>query len=74
MRVTRERFCPHRPRIPARIDEVAVPTHGRVGDVFYRHARSGLSVAMSSRVSPPAACRIDPASGAFADPRGDLVH
>jgi hypothetical protein len=74
MRATREGFCSHRPRIPARIDEVAVPAHGRVGDVFHRHARSGLSLAMSSLVSSPATCRFDPASGAFAGLRGDLVH
>jgi hypothetical protein len=75
MRGTREGFCSHRPRTPTGIDdEIAVPAHGRVGDVFCRHARSGLSLAMSSRVSPPAACRFDPASGAFAGFRRDLAH
>jgi len=73
MRGTREGFCSHRPRIPARIDEVAAPPTATSGDVFYRPARSGLSLAMSSRVSPRTACRFDPAFGAFADLRRDLV-
>ena len=52
--------------------------HLKVGDIdsarMLRHARSSLTRAMASRVSPPAACRFDPASGAFADLRRDLVH
>jgi hypothetical protein len=34
MQVMGKEFCPNRPRIPTRIDEVAVPAPGRVGDVL----------------------------------------
>ena len=69
-RVTRKGVCPRPPRIPARIDEVAVPAHGRVGGVFYGRERPGLSLAKSSPVSrrpPPAASIRRPACSPTCD-------
>jgi len=65
MRWTGEGVCPHLPRIPARIDEVAVPAHS--------HVRRRLLPPRAFQpelggVEPGVAARgFDPASGAFAD-------
>jgi len=66
MPVTREGVCPHRPRIPARIDGVAVPATA-TSTTSSRHARSGLTRAMASRVSPPAASIRHPARSPTCD-------
>jgi prolyl oligopeptidase len=68
--VTREGVYSHLLRIPAgtdRIEDVALPAHGHIGDVFTDARVPGLSLSMSSWVSPPTEYRFDPASGAFAD-------
>ena len=68
--VVRQGVYSHLLRIPAgtdRIDEVALPAHGHVGEVFTDARVAGLTLEMSSWVSPPTLYRLDPASGAFAD-------
>jgi prolyl oligopeptidase len=68
--VVRQGVYSHLLRIPAgtdRIDEVALPEHGHIGDVFTDARVPGLTLAMSSWVSPPTEYRFDPASGAFVD-------
>ena len=68
--VTREGVYSHLLRIPAgtdKIEDVALPAHGHIGDVFTDARVPGLSLMMSSWVSPPMEYRFDPAAGAFAD-------
>ncbi|HLZ84819.1 MAG TPA: prolyl oligopeptidase family serine peptidase, partial [Caulobacteraceae bacterium] len=68
--VVRQGVYSHLLRIPAgtdRAEEVALPAHGHIGDVFTDARVPGLSLEMSSWVSPPTEYRFDPASGAFAD-------
>ena len=68
--VTREGVYSHLLRIPAgtdKIEDVALPAHGHIGDVFTDARVPGLSLVMSSWVSPPTEYRLDPATGAFAD-------
>jgi prolyl oligopeptidase len=70
--VTREGVYSHLLRIPAgtdKIEEVALPAHGHIGDVFTDARVPGLSLEMSSWVSPPTEYRFDPSSSAFADLR-----
>ncbi|MDB5484008.1 MAG: prolyl endopeptidase [Caulobacteraceae bacterium] len=70
--VARQGVYSHLLRIPAgtdRIDEVALPEHGHIGEVFTDARVPGLTLGMSSWVSPPTQYRFDPATGAFADLR-----
>ncbi len=77
--VTREGVYSHLLRIPAgtdRIEDVALPAHGHIGDVFTDPRQTGVTVEISSWVAPPIEYRFDPATGAFADlhlgVRGDI--
>jgi prolyl oligopeptidase len=68
--VTREGVYSRLLRIPAgtdRIEDVALPEHGHIGEAFTDARVPGLTVAMSSWVSPPTDYRFDPATGAFTD-------
>ena len=77
--VTRQGVYSRLLRIPAgsdRIEEVALPRAGHVGDVFTDARLPGADFNISSWVSPPAEYHYDPATGAFADlhlgVRGDI--
>jgi prolyl oligopeptidase len=68
--VTRQGVYSHLLRIPTggnAIEDVPLPEHGHIGDVFTDPRVAGLSMQLSSWVSPPTEYRFDPAKGAFTD-------
>jgi prolyl oligopeptidase len=68
--VTREGVYSRLLRIPTggtAIEDVALPEHGHIGDVFSDPRVPGLSISLSSWVSPPTEYRFDPATRAFTD-------
>jgi prolyl oligopeptidase len=70
--VTSDGVYSHLLRIPAgsdRIEEVALPVHGHVGDIFTDPREAGAVLQLSSWVQPYAEYQYDPAKGAFADLR-----
>jgi len=66
-------------RVPAgtaRIEEIALPFKGHIGDTFSDPRHPGLTFEISSWVTPPTTFRYDPKSGRFTDlklgVRGDI--
>jgi prolyl oligopeptidase len=66
--VARQGVYSHLLRVPAgtdRVEEVELPLHGHIGDVFTDPRQTGASLDISSWVLPPTEYRYDPASGGF---------